>query len=176
MAATTHHRPRCVILSNATPLRGGRRGMQAGAPECPPGPREQGSGLCGSSARPSRRSRRSRRAGCGASELTRLPDDTAAPAEKLCKQKKSRFIDRAKAASAKEPGEPRHRGRRERGWVLRSTATSQGAVKIPGPSGVSVCADVKAGGPGSHHGLTDVTLAPTRSLISTVDYLISLGK
>lgn len=97
-------------------------------------------------------------------------------AKKLCKQKKSRFIDRAKAASAKEPGEPRHRGRRERGWVLRSAATSQGAVKIPGPSGVSVCADVKAGGPGSHHGLTDVTLAPTRSLISTVDYLISLGK
>lgn len=111
-----------------------------------------------------------------ASELTRLPDDTAAPAEKLCKQKKSRFIDRAKAASAKEPGEPHHRGRRERGWVLRSAATSQGAVKIPGPSGVSVCADVKAGGPGSHHGLTDITLAPTRSLISTVDYLISLGK
>lgn len=97
-------------------------------------------------------------------------------AKKLCKQKKSRFIDRAKAASAKEPGEPRHRSRRERGWVLRSAATSQGAVKIPGPSGVSVCADVKAGGPGSHHGLTDVTLAPTRSLISTVGYLISLGK
>lgn len=45
MAATPHHCPRCVILSNATPLRGGRRGMQAGAPECPPGPREQGSGL-----------------------------------------------------------------------------------------------------------------------------------
>lgn len=126
MAVTTHHRQRYVTLTNTTQLWGDRCGRKEMTLKCPPGARRRG---LGSVAAPRRPSRGSRGAGRGVSELTRLPYDTAAPADKLRKQKKSRFINSAKAALSKEPGK---RSRREQGWFLRSAATSQRAVMSPG--------------------------------------------